>query len=499
MTTYRRYDSQKWPSYCEPIERTGINKSKKKASQKYEGKTKVRPYLPKTLSENKLNSPGSTNTFLTDDASFTTTRSGGNSISSSGRSDIFDSRRSISFKAKVALGYDSYGYGGSISLGKMEYEPSPQSPLFASSPDFLMKSRSQEVRKNSQFKSSDQEGYFYKKKDSFIQRTVKPLTNFIADVREANEKQREENREMMRNLAYKFLKEEKSETRVVQRKAKIVTFGENFNALFFPLDIAFEDWNDNLDSNLETIYSTNGSSSDVADVKSISDSESDSESEDELKVLVEVCFETDEDIKEYPRILSQSVMQQIAENGLPIGISLRKWKRLYNLGRDGDSLSTFLYMVENYRFTLMAIKTTKGEVFGAYAHDKWESKKGSQKGFYGSGQTFLFSVTKKKQGLVEINEDRDTSSEGLSNPESHVNIYKWKGCNSFFQLCDLSKDRIALGGGSDSFGLCVEDSFRYGSTGYCSTFGNDPLCSDEEFDVLDVEVYGFVTAGYHDN
>jgi hypothetical protein len=45
---------------------------------------------------------------------------------------------------------------------------------------------------------------------------------------------------------------------------------------------------------------------------------------------------------------------------------------------------------------------------------------------------------------------------------------------------------IAFGGGGDEgdFGLCVEDDFRRGSTGRCETFGNEPLCSQDQFGVL---------------
>mmetsp|Transcript_11067 Transcript_11067/g.23203 ORF Transcript_11067/g.23203 Transcript_11067/m.23203 type:complete len:86 (+) Transcript_11067:1790-2047(+) len=66
---------------------------------------------------------------------------------------------------------------------------------------------------------------------------------------------------------------------------------------------------------------------------------------------------------------------------------------------------------------------------------------------------------------------------------------------------DATRRIIAFGGGTvggedEGFGLCLEDGFARGSTSRCEAFGNDPLVVRGEpgglFDVLDVEVWGFV-------
>lgn len=48
-------------------------------------------------------------------------------------------------------------------------------------------------------------------------------------------------------------------------------------------------------------------------------------------------------------------------------------------------------------------------------------------------------------------------------------------------------------GGGGAFGLIVNESFSHGTTGRCSTFGNEPLVPDlgGTFEVMNFEVYGF--------
>ena len=64
--------------------------------------------------------------------------------------------------------------------------------------------------------------------------------------------------------------------------------------------------------------------------------------------------------------------------------------------------------------------------------------------------------------------------------------------NRYIQLCDHQNKMIAIGGGNGTFGLCIQQDFQYGSTGACTTFQNEALCPDEQFSILDVEIYGFL-------
>lgn len=168
-----------------------------------------------------------------------------------------------------------------------------------------------------------------------------------------------------------------------------------------------------------------------------------------------------------PFILNQNMIQQIAVNGLPSPINyFSKWRRVYSLSRDGDSFNTFLRLCKNENRTIVVVQCTKGTIFGGFVDSRWNPNDG----FYGSAQAFLFKLEQDK-----------------------IISYKWTGLNRYIQFCDSANKVIAMGGGGGSFGLCIEDDFRRGSTGRCETFGNDPLCLDDQFDVLELECWSFVS------
>ncbi|KAL7540687.1 hypothetical protein ACHAXR_010305 [Thalassiosira sp. AJA248-18] len=180
------------------------------------------------------------------------------------------------------------------------------------------------------------------------------------------------------------------------------------------------------------------------------------------------------------RILQTSQMKAlIGSGGLPPSLNFCKWKRLYNLTRDGDSFEQFLRLVEGHDRTVLVVKTTRGQLFGGYADTRWEARHVRQHAFefYGSAQACLFRFP----------------NYGMGKREDKTIIYKWSGANRYIQLCDAAKRTVAFGGGGDEgdFGLCIEDDFRRGTTGHCSTFENEALCEEGYFDVMDLEVWGF--------
>jgi hypothetical protein len=126
---------------------------------------------------------------------------------------------------------------------------------------------------------------------------------------------------------------------------------------------------------------------------------------------------------------------------------------------------------------LLVVQTTLGEVFGGYVESPWTPH---SDGFYGLGQACLFSCHQPQQ-----QRDGDGAAALLQ-------VYKWTGANRYLQVCDATSRMICIGGGGDSFGICLEQDFSVGSTGPCDTFANAPLCRQENFQVLNMEVYGFL-------
>lgn len=174
-----------------------------------------------------------------------------------------------------------------------------------------------------------------------------------------------------------------------------------------------------------------------------------------------------------PFILTPEQLGTIAASGLPASLMFAKWRRLYCLQRDGDSfVGTFLKKVENHERTLLVIQTTQNEIMGAYSNSKWESQGGSVgASFYGSALSCLFMLDKNS---------------------GEIRVFKWTGKNRYIQVCDVYSKLLAFGGGGNAgeFAICIEDLSR-GSTGPCETFDNPPLCKQDRFEIMNLEVWGF--------
>jgi hypothetical protein len=200
-----------------------------------------------------------------------------------------------------------------------------------------------------------------------------------------------------------------------------------------------------------------------------------------------------------PFILTPEQMQQIALHVLPPTISSCRWKRLYSLARDGDSFEACLRKVQDIPRTLLVLRTTRGAVLGGYADAPWNTQ--SQGNYYGSALACLFSVEVPTMTTTTMAKTTPTTERQQQHPPQQqqppplLHVYKWSGANRYIQLCDVAHKMLAFGGGGreGSFGLSVEADFQVGSTGPCDTFQNAPLCEEENFGILDLEFWGFLT------
>lgn len=193
-------------------------------------------------------------------------------------------------------------------------------------------------------------------------------------------------------------------------------------------------------------------------------------------------------------ILSQNQMNDIAGYVLPQGIAACRWKRVYSLARDGDSFEACVHLIRKEQRSLMVIRTSENEVFGGYAESPWRA---GNCNYYGSAQACLWSL------VLNSNEETTPQVPSLEsslteNTGEQLKVYRWTGINRYIQYCDITHQILAFGGGGDagSFGLCVEKDFQMGSTGPCATFGNEPLCKEEHFKILDLEIWGFMTGKF---
>jgi len=198
---------------------------------------------------------------------------------------------------------------------------------------------------------------------------------------------------------------------------------------------------------------------------------SDSDTE-EPSCIVQVVPEAD--LQYCPRILTRDMMQQIHDH-LPESLSMHQWDRCFAIGRDGDSFVTLLDYCAPHRYTVTIIRSVDGYVMGGFCSVPWKSKN-TTRGYYGSGQSFLFAS--HPMGILE---------EGL-------HFYPWTGRNNYCQICDIEKQVLCMGGEGD-FGWIVKENFEQGQTGHCQTFDNPPLAPAAFFRVADLEVYGLKPFG----
>lgn len=212
--------------------------------------------------------------------------------------------------------------------------------------------------------------------------------------------------------------------------------------------------------------------------------------------------------KESPEfLLSRKQMNDIRKLILPLSLHHRPWKRIYSLSRDGDSFISFQKLVGEWNAQgpgghsiVLVVKSSQGEVFGGFASVPFIETVSFPSG--GASGCCLFKVV-VEDTQIQTEKDGDKDDFGTDENEyCSIIVYgKNKHASSKRIVFDATRRIIAFGGGNvggedEGFGLCLEDGFARGSTSRCEAFGNDPLVVRGEpgglFDVLDVEVWGFV-------
>ncbi|TSK20204.1 Oxidation resistance protein 1 [Bagarius yarrelli] len=138
------------------------------------------------------------------------------------------------------------------------------------------------------------------------------------------------------------------------------------------------------------------------------------------------------------------------------------WTLAFSTSKHGMSIKTLYRIMQGQDSpVLLVIKDSDGQVFGALASEPFKVSDG----FYGTGETFLFSFYPQFE------------------------VYKWTGDNMFFIKGDM--DSLAFGGGSGEFGLWLDGDLYHGRSHSCKTFGNPMLSMKEDFFVQNIEIWSF--------
>ncbi|VEU39624.1 unnamed protein product [Pseudo-nitzschia multistriata] len=205
-----------------------------------------------------------------------------------------------------------------------------------------------------------------------------------------------------------------------------------------------------------------------------------------------------------PHVLSPPLMESL-QAFLPSSKSGQNFHMKYSMIRDGASLQTLLRKARGIKYSILAIETIDGEVFGSFTGQAWRKSWN----YFGTGESFLWrmrhSRLEKSNGILD-----------QAQKESEIDVYPYTGENGFIQLC--THDRIAVGGGIPDetyaekkseelnsipplamnthdwgFGLALQSDLLQGSSSPCVTFGSPSLCKSQpigsRFEVMNVELW----------
>ncbi|KAK7358979.1 hypothetical protein VNO77_00922 [Canavalia gladiata] len=166
-----------------------------------------------------------------------------------------------------------------------------------------------------------------------------------------------------------------------------------------------------------------------------------------------------------PSMLISDNLSNAVYASLPSLIHGRKWLLLYSTWKHGISLSTLYRRSMIWPgLSLLVVGDSKGAVFGGLVEAPL--KPSNKRKYQGTNNSFVFT-----------------------NTSGCPVIYRPTGVNRYFTLC--SSDFLAIGGGGH-FALYLEGDLLSGSSSVSETYGNPCLAHSQEFEVKEVELWGFV-------
>ncbi|CAL8282153.1 unnamed protein product [Merluccius merluccius] len=209
---------------------------------------------------------------------------------------------------------------------------------------------------------------------------------------------------------------------------------------------------------------------------------------------------------------------------IPERFALCQPQLLFTTATHGCSLNRFYSHCEGYEPSMLLIRTTEGEVCGAFLSTDWEERKrgGNKLSFFGTGECFVFRMkpemeryewvvirhpelasavkTSSQEEEGEVGGQNSGGSSSLQQPDRplgelspflsarHFNLNSRN--TSMFMAGNF--DSIIVGGGEGN-ALYIDSELNHGRTGRCTTFDNPPLCA-ESFQVALLEAWGFQDA-----
>lgn len=147
-----------------------------------------------------------------------------------------------------------------------------------------------------------------------------------------------------------------------------------------------------------------------------------------------------------------------------------KWVLVYSTLKHGISLRTLLRRSAELPGPCLLVAGDKqGAVFGALVECPLTTT--PKRKYQGTSQTFLFTTI-----------------------YGQPRIFRPTGANRYYYMC--MNEFLAFGGGG-SFALCLDEDLLKATSGPSETFGNECLASSTEFELKNVELWGFAHASQY--
>mmetsp|Transcript_13141 Transcript_13141/g.22957 ORF Transcript_13141/g.22957 Transcript_13141/m.22957 type:complete len:564 (-) Transcript_13141:111-1802(-) len=215
-----------------------------------------------------------------------------------------------------------------------------------------------------------------------------------------------------------------------------------------------------------------------------------------------------DEVQAHPHVASPPLLDSIM-NFLPEHLRSQNYWMKYSLIRDGASLDTFKSYARGSKDSIIAIETTRGDVFGVYTSSPWRTNPT----LFGSVPSFVWKMRYNRNTLCH-------SLFEQASLESEIDVYSLLDCTARVQLC--THDRIGVGVGNMNhynstgelveseqdeekkrgknygFAICLEDDLLSGTTSRSSSYKNpcfvDPTSNGEPFEVINLELWTLTPA-----
>ncbi|PAV78735.1 hypothetical protein WR25_07425 [Diploscapter pachys] len=169
---------------------------------------------------------------------------------------------------------------------------------------------------------------------------------------------------------------------------------------------------------------------------------------------------------------------------LPPRLQLATPVLLFRLSQDGASFTKLWNNIDEASQTLILIRTSEGDIFGAFCSSPWsernDRRERSKTKYFGTGESFVWRLDKKLGFPV---------------------IYFWAGRDAAAQQDDdipqmfmTAGDKLMVIGSGSGDAIRISEELTQGMSRACKTFNSPALVEDEAYLIDELEVFEVLTS-----